>query len=430
LEQLQQIVRSRKLALIEGEAGIGKSRLIDQFIRSTIVAKSTANGTNQPDQPPLMLFGQARELEQAFPYHPLIEALRQLVKHATWPVLQRQLELAPIWLQEISRLLPELGATPLNHPVPRQAADESRLWEAVWQFLQAVARHRRLLVALDDLQWADATTLGLLGYLIRQAAATNRPISFIAATRPTLPRSPLAILSETLVRENRLERLSLQPLTPADIADLSRHLITKADDTFTDWLTRTSEGNPLFLDALVSYARENNILDQNGLFNAAALPDSPPVPDTVYTLIQSRLIRLSEAAQRVLNAAVAVGREFEFDVVARAAALSDSAALDALDELRAARLVHPIDDGLSYSFDHNLTMEVAWREVGEPRHRLLHRRVGEALENLYRDRLDSVAGQLAQRFAEGNAPERATRYAIRAGNRAADLAAWSEAVSF
>jgi tetratricopeptide (TPR) repeat protein len=129
---------------------------------------------------------------------------------------------------------------------------------------------------------------------------------------------------------------------------------------------------------------------------------------------------------------VAAGRDFEFDVVARAAGLSESAGLDALDELRAARLIGPSREdasGRRYCFDHTLTMVVASRDVGELRHRLMHRRVAEAYEALYRDRADSLAGVLAWHFAEGNAPERASAYAFRAGQQSARLAAWREAAA-
>jgi len=179
----------------------------------------------------------------------------------------------------------------------------------------------------------------------------------------------------------------------------------------------------------VRLARAEGILTPEGAVDAHALSTTPVVPQTVYSLIEARLARLSDAARRVLDAAVAAGREFEFELVARAAGLSEGAALDALDELRAARLLEQLPDG-RLRFDHTLTMEVAYREVGEPRHRALHRRLAEALEALHRDRLDDVAGLIASHFAEGGAPERAASFAMRAGRRAASVAAWSEAVAF
>lgn len=242
-------------------------------------------------------------------------------------------------------------------------------------------------------------------------------------------RAPLARLLQALTREGRLACVDLARLSPDDTLALARRFSPAYAYPLAGWLTRTAEGNPYILAELVREARARGLLRPDGQLDLGAFAATPMVPQTVYSLIQSRLARLSDGARRVVDAAVAAGQEFEFDVVARAAALSDEAALDALDELRAAALVVPLD-GTRYAFDHSLTLEVAYREVGEPRHRLLHRRVAEALETEHRDRLDAVAGQIAWHFAEGRAPERAAPYALRAGRHAVVLAAWSEAVAF
>jgi DNA-binding SARP family transcriptional activator len=425
LEKLREVATTHKLALIEGEPGIGKTRLADAFL-------ATFEG--------LVLVGAARELEQAIPYQPVIEALRGLLSRADWPAMRAGLvpNLSPIWLAEVGRLLPELGDTVgkggelVSAPLPgaMRPMDESRLWEGVNQFLLALARRQPLAILFDDLHWADASTLALLGYLVRQPAPPGAtPIAFLATARPAAPRSPLAALIQTLTREDRVVRLPLVRLSADDTVTLARRLSPIYAYPLADWLGRNAEGNPYILAELVRYAREHSLLRPDGVLNLAALSDSPVVPGAVYSLIQSRLERLSDAARRVLDVAVAVGREFDLDLVAGAAGLSEHAALDALDELRTAGLVTPLD-GLRYAFDHTLTMEVAFREVGEPRHRLLHRLVAESLEREHAGDLDAVAGLLASHFAEGGAPERAAHYAFRAGQRAADLSAWAEAIAF
>jgi tetratricopeptide (TPR) repeat protein len=198
-------------------------------------------------------------------------------------------------------------------------------------------------------------------------------------------------------------------------------------------LGRFSEGNAYFLVELIRHARQTGLLSQDGVLNLSALPVETVVPQSIYALIQSRLAKLSEGARRVLDAAVAQGREFEFEIVAQASGLSEDSALDGLDELQAGGFVLPIE-GQKLRFDHTLTMEVAYREVGELRHRLLHRRVAEAMENLYQNHPKQIsgqsAGQLAWHFAEGNAPQRAARYAMKAGAQAANLAAWTEAIDY
>jgi len=416
LRRLDELLALPKLILLEGEPGIGKSRLIEQFIQTK-------------PRPHLALIGQARELESSLPYHPIIEALRTFLAHPDWPTLRRNLQLPLIWQIETARLLPELA--PAEHdPVLAHAADEIRLWEGVSQFLLALARQLPLVLALDDIHWADSATLGLLGYLIRKAGQSAAAIGFIAASRPVEPRSPLSVLLAALLREGRLERITLNRLSDSEITLLAQQFCRSAQvELLADWLVQRSEGNPFILVELMRYARESSLLLPDGNLNLAALLESPVVPPTIYSLIQSRLAHLSEADWQVLNAAVTVGREFEFEIVARATSLPDAAVLDSLDTLQGLGLIQPLG-GEGYRFDHPLIMEVAFQEISAPRHRLFHRRVAEAMESLYAHRLDSVAGLLARHYAEGGVPGRAAKYAFRAGRLAADLAAWSEAIAF
>ncbi|GAB4578660.1 MAG: AAA family ATPase [Anaerolineales bacterium] len=417
LQTLRAQVSQHHLLLLEGEPGIGKTRLAEEFSR--------ASGA-------LVLSGSARELEQALPYHPLIEALRGLLHHPAWPSLRAGLNLPPVWLEETARLLPELipptSKPDLPHPglpgLPSISPD-SRLWEGVTRFLTALAQQHPLLLFIDDLQWADESTLVLLGYILRNTPP--HPITLLATTRPVSPRTPLGILLQTLTRENRLTRLALDRLSPTDIQTLAETLTPANPTPLAEWLTHNSEGNPFIIAELIRHAREQHLLTANGL-NAELLSSSPTVPQTVYSLLQSRLLRLSEEARRILDVAVVVGRKFDFDLVQRASGLSENAALDALDELRTAGLVAPVT-GWQYEIDHLLTMEVAWREVGEARHRLLHRRVAETLEKMPYPP-ETVAGLLAFHYSEGYALPQAAPYAFQAGKQAARLAAWREAIGF
>ncbi len=418
LQKLNNLAVAAKLVLLEGEPGIGKSRLLEQFIQTR-------------PKPALILTGQARELESSLPYHPIIEAFRGLLSRPDWPSLRLILNLPPVWRSEAARLLPELAPSGHSPEAASQAPDELRLWEGVSQFVLALARQVPLWLILDDLHWVDSSTLGLLGYLMRKTAQAAAAVYFVAAARPVEPRTPLALLLATLLREGRLERLALNRLTPAEITALAQHLSSPVHAApLAKWLGQRSEGNPFILVELVRYAQEHGLLSPDGILNLTGWPDAPIVPPTVYSLIQARLARLSEADWQVLNAAVAVGREFEFEVVAHAVALSDAAVLDSLDRLQGLGLIQPRQGSL-FRFDHPLTMEVAYQEISEPRHRLFHRRVAEAMESIYsQHRLDSAAGLLAQHFSEGGVPERAAKYAFKAGQRAVALAAWHEAIAF
>ncbi len=403
---LQSEARPGRLVLIEGVPGIGKTRLAEEFL--------VRRGG-------LVMIGAARELEQHLPYFPIRTALHTLISRPEWSILRPQLQLSPIWWHELGRLLPDLAPPPTDLP------DEARLWEAVTRLLLELARHTPVSFLFDDVQWADASTLGFLGYLLRRSTDTD--LLLVATSRPPEPRSALAGLLRSLVREERVFRLPIDRLDPAAMFVIARHLSEPFAHPLANWLEQSAEGNPYIIVELIRHARTAGWLTDNGMVNISALSAQPVVPQTVSNLIETRLSRLSEAARRVLDAAVLVGRDFEFSVVARAAALSDDAALDAFDELLAARLIVPLEHG-RFRFDHSLTMEIVRRDGRELRQQMLHRRIGEALEVLYREQIDDVAGQIALHFTKGGWKERAAGYALRAAERAASVAAWPEAAEF
>jgi DNA-binding SARP family transcriptional activator/predicted ATPase len=413
LQTLHSFAASGKFILIEGEPGIGKTRLAAEFIETQQAVK---------------LRGAAHELEQNLPYQSIIDALRSLLTAPEWPALRLALDdLPPFYLAEVARLIPELQTQLPDLPLAASTADESRLWEAVNQFLQCLARQRRLVVFLDDLHWADASSLGLVGYLARRAASPA--LLLLGTTRPAEARSRLAMLLQALTHEDRLARLAVSSLTEAETRAIAEQLSPTHHDSLSAWLNRTGEGNPFFITELVRFAYNNKLLQKNGVLDLDALAAPYILPPTIQNLILSRLTRLSEDARRVLDVAAVVGREFDFELVTHVAALPEATTLDALDALRTAGLIQPTG-GDKFVFDHSLTMEVARQDMGETRRRSLHRRVAESLEAIHHADLDSVAGLIAQHFVNANLNERAASYAFRAGKFAAGLAAWAEAISF
>ena len=406
LERIQEATAAGKLALLEGEPGIGKTRLAHTW-------QHAVGG--------LALTSAAYELEQSLPYQPIIELLRGLCAKSA---LVQRLDIPEIWRTAVARLLPELGGT---HEPATLPVDESRLWEGVRQLLSAVARRTPITVLIDDLHWADDASLALLGYLLRQPPTPH--LRYIATTRPAAARSRLAALMQTLGRSERIARIPLIRLTYDETQALALQLSRHNSDALAAWLDRASEGNPYMLAELVRYAREHAWLHADGTIDHLALTNATVVPHSVYSMIAARLGALSDEARLVLDIGVAIGREFDYRVVEQAADLSEAALLNGLDELRTLGIIRPSGDQ-QFSFDHSLTMEVAYREVGEPRHRLMHRQVGAALERVYHTTTSEIAGVIASHFAEGNQPERAAPYALQAGEQATALAAWQEAIGF
>jgi len=416
LEMLKGKLNHGKLILLEGEPGIGKTRLISELIAAQRREGETA----------LVLRGVAYELEQGLPYQPILDALRGLLEGPDWKSLSVQLDLAAVWLTELARLLPELLTRYPEIPTPTQPADEARLWEALVQFFRALSRRGKVWLFLDDLHWADAATVGWLGYLVRHISSSA--LTVLATSHPVEGRIDLVKLLQTLKREDRLVHVELSVLSESGLRTIATVLSPEHEEQFSGWLVENAEGNPFFLTELVRYAYGIGLLTKDGALDLELFNSSPVIPATIHNLIESRLLRLSEQARDLLHIAAVVGREFDLELVRQVASLSESDALDGIEELQTAHLIRPLQ-GDKFAFDHSLTMQVAIQDMNQARQHSLHRRVAEALEVIYQNELDSVSGLIARHFVDGNSRVRATAYALRAGRFAASLAAWVEAIA-
>jgi DNA-binding SARP family transcriptional activator/tetratricopeptide (TPR) repeat protein len=414
LETLKSQLGSGKLIVLEGEPGIGKTRLISELISSQTQGQTSA----------FVLQGISYELEQGLPYQPIVDALRKLLTHPEGKSLFGQLNLEPVWQTELSHLLPELLT---QVPAPTQPADERRLWEALHQFIRALTQHGEVWLFLDDLHWADASTISWLGYLVRRISSQS--LHLLATSRPLDGQTDLIKLLQALNREDRLVQIQLSVLPESVMQKMAVTLSQQHNEQLSDWLIKHAEGNPFFVTELIRYARGSGLLKQDGSINLDLLDLSPTLPATIQNLIESRLLKLSENAQHILHIAAVIGRKFDFELVRQAGSLSEAETLNAVDELQTAHLINPLPDE-QFAFDHSLTMEVVLTDMNETRRCSLHRHVAEALETIHKTNLDPVSGLITRHFIDGNASSRARIYAMRAGRYAASLAAWVEALAF
>ena len=417
LETLKGYLGSGKLILLEGDPGIGKTRLVYELIASKTRGKTSA----------LVLQGISYELEQGHPYQPIVDAIRKLLTQPEGKVLFTQLNLEQVWCTELARLLPELLTQFPSIPVPTQPANEARLWEALLQFFQALCLREQLWLFLDDLHWADAATIAWLGYLVRHTS--SRSFYLLATSRPLEGQTNLVKLLQALKREDWLVHIQLSALTESTMQKMAVILSRQHNEQLSGWLIKNAEGNPFFITELIRYAQGIGLMKPDGALDLDMLDLSPAIPATIQNLIESRLLKLSENAQHILHIAAIIGREFDFELVRQVASLTEAETLNAVDELQAAHLINPLPDD-KFAFDHSLTMEVVLNDMNETRRRSLHRHVAEALETIHQTNLDPVSGLITRHFIDGNVSSQAKIYAFRAGQYAASLAAWVEALVF
>ena len=414
-----------QLVIIDGEVGIGKTRLVQELL-------------DQTESDFHLLIGRCYESEMTLPYQPLVEALRGYL-----PTLDlSRLQVSRLWLKEVSKLVPELSeALPdLPNSIPLNTDTErSRLFEGVVQFFVALSRHRPLIIFIDDLHWADQATLALLQYLARHVI--REKMLLIGAYRTEDLSEPLMNTMRSLKQDGLLARITLRRLTLEDVTTLIREMagMESGGEKFSLRIYQDTEGNPFFISEVIRSLFEEGILyrDEHGwstdLKDFATSYAQIPIPPSVREVIQARLNRLDDVSYQVLETAAVFRQQFYFVTVKRACDKGEDEALDAFDKLLRAQLIKEVEVGIkgsSYEFNHDKIREVAYQQMSGARRQQVHRRVGEALEIEYRDRLDEVVSQLAHHFTAGGDRDRALRYSIGAGDKARELYANEEAIAY
>lgn len=425
-----------QLVIIEGEAGIGKSRLAMEFL-----AWATAQGAD-------VLRGRAFEAGGRLPYQPLIEALRQRVERENAP----DDLLSDVWLAELSRLLPELRDRYPDLPPPTgdEALARTRLPEAVARLGQALAARRPLILFIDDGQWADAASLDMLRYCERVWAESQTSILLLLTIRSeALATSPL--LGEWLSglgRDVSLVRLTLGPISVAETQQLVEILQGRGGEMaspapphprspagFARWLFDETAGQPFYISEMLKTLLEQGLLqsrlaEHRGWIiewqteDPPAAPQPGMIPPNVREVILTRLRRLTPTATALLTAAAVIGRDSSFERLCQVAGVAAAEGLPALDELLAGRLLVETDDpARPYAFAHDKIRDVVYTEAGAARRHLYHHQAFMALETA-----TAPPAELAHHALAARLTEPAFRYSLAAGEAAMTLFAVADAI--
>jgi DNA-binding SARP family transcriptional activator len=409
-------------AVINGESGIGKSRLLTEFC-----AWADSYGAD-------ILTGSAFEVSEGFAYQPLVMALRQRLERERAP----DDLLDDVWLIELARLLPELRERyPDLPPLPVQdLATQSRLFEAVARLLLAWARRAPLVLVIDDLQWADAASFDLLQYVARRAAETPARIMVVVALRSETTERTAAFHSWLL----QLARIL--PLTSLQLDLLSRtavlQLVTDLADRpeglapLADWLHTETGGQPFYLvETLASLYQQGVLIDSPAnprrldVSTAAYFVQTHrriPVPAGIAAVIAARLARLGPGPYALMAVSAVLGRSASFDTICELAGVDPLQALSDHDLLVGQR-IWGIEPAQQIVFHHDQIRTVAYAELGETRRRILHRQVVERL----REQLSPAERAYHARRA-GKTTD-ALQHAIAAGDAALALFAVRDAAA-
>jgi DNA-binding SARP family transcriptional activator/lipopolysaccharide biosynthesis regulator YciM len=427
LEQLKRIYESMQqngfLTVLTGEAGIGKTRLAHEFL-SQLQSRGTA-----------ILSAQCYAGESNLTFSPLIDLLRQGIKlsgeRKWWQGVN------PHLLSEVSRLLPEFSEIipdlPNSQLIDGPGA-QSRFYEGICQTLEAmIAGPQPGVLFIDNLEWADESTLDLLAYLTRRLK--GRPL-FLLVSWGSEP-SPATTILEQMLNDAVLQgggiRLNLSALSPDQAQELIE-LVVNNDEQLSpvliNRLVEESDGLPIFLMEYLHAIQRGKISKDLG--------EEPwPVPSGLRSMLRSRLSSLSDTAAQILQAAAVIGRIFDSELLKSTSGRSEEETIQGIEELLSRNLIRgvlaPDDSALataSYDFRHEQIREIVQGDISLARCQLLHRRTAEALEGPGRfDLQSSQRGQIAYHYHQAGLIEKAANYYFLAGRMDRSMHANNDALA-
>jgi DNA-binding CsgD family transcriptional regulator/tetratricopeptide (TPR) repeat protein len=391
--------------LVAGEAGVGKSRLVEE-------AASLARTRGLR-----VISGGCADIgDGGVPYGPIVQALRALARDLDSEDLATAFGPS---IPELARLIPSLGSPADQDEAVQTNTAHARMLDAVLATVQRLASLGPILFIVEDLHWADPATRETIAFLIREMP-TDR-IAFLMTFRADElhRRHPLLPWLAEMARSGRVERLDLERLTVDQTGDLLAAILDERPSRdVAERIHRRSDGNPFFIEELVGAGQDGETR----------------IPPTLREVLLARIVELPEAAQAVVGAAAVAGRPVDHALLAVVTAMDDSTFLDALRTAIASQVLvtggSTDDPDGDYTFRHALFQEAAYDDLLPGERQMLHRRFAEALAARGPGSGAMAAGhwaQLAYHWSSARDERHAFEASVRAGEAAARAFAFADA---
>jgi predicted ATPase/class 3 adenylate cyclase len=433
-----QLVRKDRggMVFIIGDPGIGKSRLVDEY-------KKQLSNTDL-----LWIEGRSSSYLQETSYGTFLELLKNYagIKESDddvngWDKLEDKLN--QLFPDEVPDTLPYL-ATLLSLKVKGSLSDKVRfldgetlknqIFRSFFVLLKRLSFDQPLVLEFEDFHWADESTIDLLGHLISMVDEVPIFMLFISRDPKNYPASKLRNCLKNDHKEYYTEIL-LNPLSKEDILELAckKMNLDPMSSHLRGLIHRKCEGNPLYLEELLRTLQNNELIvknDSTEQYTIKPLTGKVPIPDTLRGLVESSIDRLDKDIKDLLRVASVIGRNFLYSLLA---AIEDSSkSLDNnLSILIGENFIREKTENseLAYFFYHDLIRDAAYETILLKNKELLHRRVGEAIETIFKDQIERFYGLLSYHFAKASQWNKAQKYLIKAGDQANRIAGDSEALS-
>jgi len=426
MAQLQEAVANLRqgkgsIFSIVGDAGTGKSRLIEDF-------KATIN----PEEIQWRE-GHCYPYTQNIPYFPLIDLLSR-----AWQVtdgdnpeqVRKKVETgAGLLISDRSDLIPYLGSLySLRYPEIENVSPEywkTKLHEAVQIILSALTRRSPAVICLEDLHWADPSSIELIRLILNDL---RLPALFLCAYRPPFN---LFTAHQLTGLGQGYQEIRLQDLSCSDAQTMVESLL-RADHIPSElqrFIQTKVEGNPFYLEEVINALIESKtLIKDNGNWKLTKSMHEANIPSTIQGVIAARLDGLERDMKLVIQEASVIGRTFLYEILKKVTALKDviDKSLSGLERLELIR-TRTIQPDLEYIFKHALTQEVVYNGLLKKERQALHERIGLIMEQLFQDRLPEFYETLAFHYKQGQSISKAVDYLIKCGEKSLNRYSLDEA---
>jgi predicted ATPase/DNA-binding CsgD family transcriptional regulator len=410
------------IALITGEAGIGKSRLVSELKTLAMV------------QGFLVVQGACFPADLTYPYAPLLDLLRSLVASNPKASLTPAVETLA---RTIFPLLPELvPEQTIPSPQLEPEQEKRRLFAVLARFFLHLSTQAPLLLIIEDVHWSDETSLDFLHYLIRRSA--SQPLLLLVTYRHDEMQPQLSSWLAQLDRERLAHEIRLMPLSRNDVDTMLSAIFDQRHTALDmrrflhgellDILCTLTEGNPFFVEEILSsLITAGDIFYVQGYWNRRS-GSEVSIPRSIQDAVQRRIEHVGEAARHVLILAAVAGRQFDFALLQQLTQYDEHQLLLLMKELVSAQLVVE-ESADQFAFRHALTRQAIYSQLLTRERRLLHRTIAETMEQQPLTP-DMHLEDLAYHFYQARGWQKAVDYAQRAGEKALRLYSHCAAIDY
>jgi len=434
LHVLKAINGEGSIVSVIGEAGIGKSRLVAELSRKEVMKKVT------------LLRGRALSFGANLSFHPVIDILRgwaRIEEEDPPSVSSQKLEksIRNVYPEGAAEVYPFI-ATLMGLKLEGAAAErvkgiegdalEKLILKNIRDLIVKASVLKPLVLILEDLHWADTTSLNLLESMFR--LVTSNSILFINVLRPDYETSERLLRTIRNRYPDHSAEICLEPLSEAECATLIVNLLnTEAlPDSIRKLIARRAEGNPFFIEEVARSFIDDGIVEiRDGRFRVTERIGAVEIPESISDIIMARVDKLDEQTKSLLKTASVIGRNFFYKILAEVA--TSVGEIDGkLEHLKEVQLIKEQKrmQELEYLFKHALSRDAVYNSILVKKRKQLHFEVARAIESVFRERLPEFYGMLALHYSRAEEMEKAEEYLFKAGEEALKAAASNEALIY